>query len=541
MKADNDDDEEEPQRKRRRRIGSPEIGEDGYKVHSDDEADWSDVADDIYGQPIKKKATISRKEANRRRQWAADDDAATAAGRAWPALPRTEVSKVLNFLLEEVLKHDEARGGIFSVPVPREEFPEYYELIKNPMDYGTMKKKLDNGEYRSAQSMQKDFVLVMQNCLKFNAADSEIVQEARQQALMRPHLLRTAAMKHDLFLAEDGSVLHVVDDKDATKGRKRTRRGSADGEETFEEALEALKSKKKKGKKGPRVEEIMELGVDDDDVPLTSMKKKKPRIKINLREAKNAAKKVQEGMPAEIVDDNAEVAEEDTAVSADRKRKPRKSSTGTKKPTPAKRKGKTRAARKEEEDDADEFPETRRTPGRPRTARKSSGSNGTIDNGGAEYLDVPLLKKEREEMSDSSFNSARTLFTKRGPWVLPDPLESDKFKDVATITIKKIEKIDRYSVFSELVSDDDAPDYSKIVKKPIALSTIKSKVEKGKYGEGKNPAARFFKDILLMFDNCRLYNDDDGEVIDEAARIFALVPELYGEACASILKKQQKK
>eukprot|EP00536_Pseudo-nitzschia_multiseries_P000352 jgi/Psemu1/178653/e_gw1.5.290.1 len=109
------------------------------------------------------------KEARRRRQWAADGDAAVAAGRPWPALPRTEVSKVLTTLLEEVLKHDEAKGGVFSVPVPRDEFPEYYEQVKNPMDYGTMKKKLDNGEYRSAQSMQKDFRLVMQNCLHFNA------------------------------------------------------------------------------------------------------------------------------------------------------------------------------------------------------------------------------------------------------------------------------------------------------------------------------------------------------------------------------------
>lgn len=28
-----------------------------------------------------------------------------------------------------------------------------------------MKKKLENGEYRSAMIMQKDFVLIMQNCL----------------------------------------------------------------------------------------------------------------------------------------------------------------------------------------------------------------------------------------------------------------------------------------------------------------------------------------------------------------------------------------
>lgn len=66
-----------------------------------------------------------------------------------------------------------------------------------------MKEKLERGEYRSVQIMQKDFVLVMQNCLKFNAPESEIVKEARRQTLMRPQLLKEAALKNNLFIGDE--------------------------------------------------------------------------------------------------------------------------------------------------------------------------------------------------------------------------------------------------------------------------------------------------------------------------------------------------
>jgi hypothetical protein len=231
--------------KRKRRASDDEegggyLGEDGYLHHSDSEADWSDVGDDLY--QTKKKNGISEKEARRRRAWCTGDDAATAAGRPWPAFPRTEVRKVLSTVLDEVIKYDQSKGGIFSVPVPRDEIPEYYEMIEEPMDYGTMKLKLENGEYRSAQAMQKDFTLIMRNCLQFNEKDSEIVSDARQQALLRPGLLREAAMKHNLFIAEDGSVLEVIPEDDGDgegkkkKGRRKRKKGDdeeegdADGE-----------------------------------------------------------------------------------------------------------------------------------------------------------------------------------------------------------------------------------------------------------------------------------------------------------------------
>lgn len=211
----------EPAKKKRRTSENSGgyVGDDGYLHHSDSEDDWSDVGPDIYQAGVKKD-TISRKEANRRRLWAADDDAATAAGRAWPVFPRPLVKKVLTTVLDKVIKYDEEKGGVFSVPVPKDDFPEYYKQIKKPMDYGTMKTKLEEGEYRSAQSMQKDFILIMQNCRTFNADSSDIVREARAQHLMRPKFLKEAAAKHNLFLAEDGSVLEIIDDKPGSAKKK---------------------------------------------------------------------------------------------------------------------------------------------------------------------------------------------------------------------------------------------------------------------------------------------------------------------------------
>lgn len=233
--------------------GGGYIGEDGYLHHSDSEADWSDVGEDPY-QPGKKKSGISKKEANRRRAWATDDDAATAAGRPWPALPRPLVQQILSTLLDEVIKYDEEKGGLFSKPVSKEDLPEYYEEIENPMDYGTMREKLERGEYRSAQAMQKDFILVMQNCLKFNEKDSDIVREARRQALMRPGLLRQAAMKHKLFLAEDGTALEVnsdgEDDRDDKKSpKKKRKRKKRKGDDEGGDDESSLKVPRKKSSK----------------------------------------------------------------------------------------------------------------------------------------------------------------------------------------------------------------------------------------------------------------------------------------------------
>ena len=90
------------------------------------------------------------------------------------------------------------------------------------------------------------------------------------------------------------------------------------------------------------------------------------------------------------------------------------------------------------------------------------------------------------------------------------------------------------------MTESEAPGYYDVVKNPIDLSKMRDKVEKDAYGVGGEAAAAFYEDFLLMFDNCGLYNDEDGEVVEEAARLFALLPEVYAGACTSVLKKQKK-
>ena len=213
---DSDSDDDKP-RKKRSRGGGDEIDEDGYKKWSDDEGDWSDVDDDIYKNG---KKSISMKQVKTRREWGAGKEPMKLAAMPWPVFPRHSVAKVLGSLIDEAIRIDTEKLGIFSVPVPKESFPDYYELIKNPMDYGTMKDKLERGEYRSAQAMQKDFILVNTNCLKFNAPDSDIVREAQRQTLMRPKLLKEAAVKNSMFICEDGTVVNVHDDPKAKSPKK---------------------------------------------------------------------------------------------------------------------------------------------------------------------------------------------------------------------------------------------------------------------------------------------------------------------------------
>jgi hypothetical protein len=517
--------------KKRRRRGSDdsdiELDHDGFKVDSDDAAEWSDIGEDLYEG--KKRATVTRKEANRRRQWATDDDAATAAGRAWPVFPRTHVARVLGSLLDEVIKNDELKGGVFSEPVSREEFPEYYEQISQPMDYATMRQKLENGEYRSAQAMQKDFVLVMQNCLKFNAPDSEIVQEVRQQALMRPNWLRDAAMKNNLFLAEDGSVLEILDDdkkkskknEDGTPKKRRRRKGAVDDDPA------AIK-KKRKRKSGASEIEVEE---EEDDVPLASMKKKKPRIKISLggdgAETGTAQKKKRRRSRAdddeEEEEEAADVGDEDVDLSTPIPRKKRGRPFGSKNKSTEKKTRKKKGKAEEEESVEDE----------------AEVEEVEEEDDGLEYLDISLWKTEREAL-DGSFEAAKTHFYQRGDWSLPSELKPNKFKDVALGTLNKMDKFDRYSVFAEPVNESEAPGYYDIVKEPIDMLTMREKVEKGDYGEGSKAAAKLCRDFGLMFENCALYNDDEGEVLEEAARLFALVSETYAAQCSSVLKKQKK-
>ncbi|KAL1244774.1 Peregrin [Trichinella spiralis] len=68
------------------------------------------------------------------------------------------VNRLLAFDVEEV----------FAQPVSEEIVPGYRSIISNPMDLGTMRKKVLQFEYMNVNEFMADFNLMIANCLKFN-------------------------------------------------------------------------------------------------------------------------------------------------------------------------------------------------------------------------------------------------------------------------------------------------------------------------------------------------------------------------------------
>ncbi|XP_044143230.1 bromodomain adjacent to zinc finger domain protein 2A isoform X3 [Bufo gargarizans] len=75
-------------------------------------------------------------------------------------------------ILMEMESHDDAWP--FLEPVNPRLVPGYRKIIKNPMDFSTMRNKLLNGRYSSCKEFAEDAELVFSNCQLFNEDDSEV-------------------------------------------------------------------------------------------------------------------------------------------------------------------------------------------------------------------------------------------------------------------------------------------------------------------------------------------------------------------------------
>ncbi|CAF0939581.1 unnamed protein product [Adineta steineri] len=89
--------------------------------------------------------------------------------------------KHCRIILNELLKSDVSWP--FQTAVDAKQHPEYYECIKNPMDFSIMKKKMRNNQYTKREDFFHDMELILNNCEYFNEDDSPVGQAG--------HLLRT--------------------------------------------------------------------------------------------------------------------------------------------------------------------------------------------------------------------------------------------------------------------------------------------------------------------------------------------------------------
>ncbi|XP_028855039.1 bromodomain and PHD finger-containing protein 3 isoform X2 [Denticeps clupeoides] len=105
-------------------------------------------------------------------------------------LQLTPATVLLRSTLEQLQEKDSA--GIFTMPVNLKEVPDYLEFVSQPMDFFTMRKKLESQAYRTVSDLESDFNLMVSNCLRYNDSDTVFHHAALQLQEVGGAILRHA-------------------------------------------------------------------------------------------------------------------------------------------------------------------------------------------------------------------------------------------------------------------------------------------------------------------------------------------------------------
>ncbi|KAL2541273.1 Bromo domain-containing protein [Abeliophyllum distichum] len=132
--------------------------------------------------------------------------------------------RMLELILDILQRRDTYE--IFAEPVESDEVEDYYEIIKEPMDFATMRAKLHEGMYQNLEQFEHDVFLISENAMHFNSTATIYFRQARaihELAKKVFHVLRTdpenfisefsgtrrRSMRKALSVAKDSRHLNV--------------------------------------------------------------------------------------------------------------------------------------------------------------------------------------------------------------------------------------------------------------------------------------------------------------------------------------------
>uniref|UniRef100_A0A8C9ZLM4 SWI/SNF related BAF chromatin remodeling complex subunit ATPase 4a n=1 Tax=Sander lucioperca TaxID=283035 RepID=A0A8C9ZLM4_SANLU len=89
------------------------------------------------------------------------------------------LTKKMKKIVDAVIKYKDGNGRQLSevfIQLPsRKELPEYYELIRKPVDFRKIKERIRSHKYRSLNDLEKDVMLLCQNAQTFNLEGSNCI------------------------------------------------------------------------------------------------------------------------------------------------------------------------------------------------------------------------------------------------------------------------------------------------------------------------------------------------------------------------------
>nr|XP_046919090.1 bromodomain-containing protein 3-like [Dermatophagoides farinae] len=131
-----------------------------------------------------------------------------------------QLQYMLRIINRNIWKHQYAWP--FQEPVNAEklQLPDYHTIIRKPMDLGTIKKRLENCYYYSAQECINDFRLMFDNCYLYNKEGDDVVMMAH--SIEKLYNSKLAEMPRE----EIEIPIQVKGARKKGKGRSKTKGGS---------------------------------------------------------------------------------------------------------------------------------------------------------------------------------------------------------------------------------------------------------------------------------------------------------------------------
>ncbi|KAE9460889.1 hypothetical protein C3L33_07196, partial [Rhododendron williamsianum] len=116
-----------------------------------------------------------------------------------PSKQRMPEKRILEFILDILQRRD--THEIFAQPVDQNEVEGYYNIIEEPMDFGTMRAKLQEQIYTTLEQFENDVFLITNNAMLFNSSSTIYFRQARaihELAKRVFHTLKTEPQKIEL-------------------------------------------------------------------------------------------------------------------------------------------------------------------------------------------------------------------------------------------------------------------------------------------------------------------------------------------------------
>lgn len=148
-----------------------------------------------------------------------------------------ELYEALEKVLSELKAHTEYSTP-FLTRVNKREAPDYYNIIKQPMDLGTMTKKLKQHTYKSKNEFVVDLNLIWDNCLRYNQDMSHPLR--RMANGMRKEAEKLIPLIPDIVIRPRAEV----------EAEERRKQLGADDEDSDDEPIMSSRGRKAGGKKG---------------------------------------------------------------------------------------------------------------------------------------------------------------------------------------------------------------------------------------------------------------------------------------------------